>query len=670
MKFNGKWITTKDFIGAEIKDVFGKGVDEKTDLCNYHTYFKKSFILKELSGEYKIKISADDYYKLYINGSFVCQGPAPAYTSSYNYNEQDITRFLRRGENIVTVWVYYQGLYNRVWQSADNRQGLICDIFCGGELLLVSDKTWRYKVLSEFSGDTIGYLTAFNENIDFNLKDKNWKLSAPDENYCDACEKTDDDHIFKDAPTDTLAVYEAFPEMVVKLGKGEYFIDFGKEVTGQFYMKLKGKKGQKLIIKCGEETQEDNPLKARYEMRCNCKYIDVCTLSGGEDEVEFYDYKAFRYVNIETSAEHIDINSFKAIVRHWRFEERIKPKFKTENLMKVWRLCADTLKYGVQEGFLDCPTREKGQYTGDFTTSGYAHLLLTGDREIYKKTLFDIADTQQRCQGLLGVTSGSFEQTIGDFSLQFPLQVWNYYNYTNDKETLTELYPVIIKMLSHFEGYENGDGLIENCVKMWNVVDWPPNLRDGYCIEVSDTSDYIPVHNVINAHYIGAMKTTLKIEKALGVESALEKKCNKTVKAYLAAFYSETERLFYDDTEKTHSALHSNVLPVVFGIAPDESHETIKAMIIQKGLSCGTIFSIFVLKALSVLGAYKQEYELIINESEHSWINMLREGATTCYEAWGKEQKWNTSLCHPMGCSPIIAICEDLLDEAYNEIDF
>jgi hypothetical protein len=39
---------------------------------------------------------------------------------------------------------------------------------------------------------------------------------------------------------------------------------------------------------------------------------------------------------------------------------------------------------------------------------------------------------------------------------------------------------------------------------------------------------------------------------------------------------------------------------------------------------------------------------------------MVKEGATTCFEAWGKEQKTNTSLCHPWASSPIPIIIEDL----------
>ena len=40
---------------------------------------------------------------------------------------------------------------------------------------------------------------------------------------------------------------------------------------------------------------------------------------------------------------------------------------------------------------------------------------------------------------------------------------------------------------------------------------------------------------------------------------------------------------------------------------------------------------------------------------------MLHEGATACFEAWGKAQKWNTSLCHPWAASPIPVLVEDLL---------
>ncbi len=42
-------------------------------------------------------------------------------------------------------------------------------------------------------------------------------------------------------------------------------------------------------------------------------------------------------------------------------------------------------------------------------------------------------------------------------------------------------------------------------------------------------------------------------------------------------------------------------------------------------------------------------------------IFFIEEGATTCFEAWGKDQKANTSLCHPWASAPISVIAEDIL---------
>ena len=78
----------------------------------------------------------------------------------------------------------------------------------------------------------------------------------------------------------------------------------------------------------------------------------------------------------------------------------------------------------------------------------------------------------------------------------------------------------------------------------------------------------------------------------------------------------------------------------------------------ERGLCCGVYVSYFVLYGLIRLGYPQAAYELIINKSGHSWYQMLSEGATTAYEAWGKEQKWNTSLCHAWASAPIPVLME------------
>ena len=78
------------------------------------------------------------------------------------------------------------------------------------------------------------------------------------------------------------------------------------------------------------------------------------------------------------------------------------------------------------------------------------------------------------------------------------------------------------------------------------------------------------------------------------------------------------------------------------------------------GWPAGVYMAFFLLKGLARLGRYQAVWDLLVSQSETSWYNMVREGGTTCFEAWGAGQKWNTSLCHPWASAPISVLIEDL----------
>jgi hypothetical protein len=96
-------------------------------------------------------------------------------------------------------------------------------------------------------------------------------------------------------------------------------------------------------------------------------------------------------------------------------------------------------------------------------------------------------------------------------------------------------------------------------------------------------------------------------------------------------------------------------------LVPKEATGKVVELIRQKKLNCGVYNAYFLLKGLARIGEYQLVYELLTGADEHSWANMIREGATTCFEAWGKEQKWNTSLCHPWASAPIAVLIEDII---------
>ena len=169
------------------------------------------------------------------------------------------------------------------------------------------------------------------------------------------------------------------------------------------------------------------------------------------------------------------------------------------------------------------------------------------------------------------------------------------------------------KIICHYEKYKRHDGLLSG-VKEWNLVDWPENLRDGYDF---DTNNDIGVHNVINAYYLGALKTMNELYDILGSKKRYD--YEKIVEAYFKAFFNEKAGLFADSEGGEHFALHSNVLPCFYGFTNKKQSEKIIKLIMEKGLACGVYFSYFVLKALALNGENEKAMELILNKSEHSW---------------------------------------------------
>ena len=109
----GKFICHKDYENLKPIDVFHKELSpmqtEKhaESLCNRHTLFrKKAYLCKAQKAV--LKITADDYFKLYINGAYVMQGPPPSYPKHYYFMEVDVTSFLKDGVNTFAVHTYYQ----------------------------------------------------------------------------------------------------------------------------------------------------------------------------------------------------------------------------------------------------------------------------------------------------------------------------------------------------------------------------------------------------------------------------------------------------------------------------------------------------------------------------------------------------------------------------------
>lgn len=165
-------------------------------------------------------------------------------------------------------------------------------------------------------------------------------------------------------------------------------------------------------------------------------------------------------------------------------------------------------------------------------------------------------------------------------------------------------------------------------------------------------------HNVINALYLGAKKTLNGLARVLGREEPYE--LEEPVFAYRRAFTGRRRGFLQTVKQAATHRFTPTCNALYFGLLEEAEEAPVIEFLEKRGFSCGVMLSYYLLLALARRGRYESVYRLLLNDSDHGWCNMLREGATTCFEAWGKDQKWNTSLCHPWASAPVPVILEEI----------
>lgn len=665
--FLGKWITNDYFHNLAPRNVFHKQLDKISLDCTInrdkHILFRKKFIVNEKVSNAKIFLSADDVYKLYINGKFITAGPTSAYSFNYNYNEIDLTDFIKKGENVIAIHTLYQGLINRVLVSGDNKHGLIFDLFINDRIAVKSDemvKTTYHTGYKEIG--TVGYDTSFLEEYDSNAKEIGFFNLEYNDDYWDNSKY----HLYANynlVPQRTdLLVFENITPIKKVRRENSIFYDFGSNRVGYLYVKVKGISGEIIKIRAGQELNEDGTL--RYNLRANCTYEETWILSDGICELDQFDYKSFRYAEL-TIPNGVEILDVYFISRHYPFKlsAKIKDEYLNDKDIKaIWDLCVNTQKFGVQEAVYDCMEREKGFYVGDGCYTALTHMILTNNDVMVKKLIDDAFSSAFITDGLVTCLNCSFMQEIAEYPLILVKLVLWHYNLTNDIDYLTKNYYKIVNLLDAYKKDYEKDYLLRDLDK-WCVVEWPANFRDGYDVDIREGLVCKEPHVSINAYYIESISVANKIAKIINEKEYRDIAPLKN--AFITAFYDRNKKVFKDGLNTSHVSIIGNVFPYSYDLCPDEeSKENIFNMISNRKISALSFFTTFVF----LEGIVRNNKKHLIKDfllDKNAWLNMIKEGATTTFEGWSKDSKWNTSLFHLTFSYALIFISDVDLDKLF-----
>ncbi len=175
----------------------GRWISLKNNVKDPHPYFlaRKEFELEETQSKAVVHISADLFYRLWVNGQFVDWGPPRDTQIVMAYRSFDISELLHPGVNVIAAEVYqnrYPVMIHRhlsgesYWGKnqvpAADQMALICQLDLKERSFFGSDKTW--KVLPGEAWSPRAVRSSFfsqAEVYDAKNEPEGWKLAGFDD---------------------------------------------------------------------------------------------------------------------------------------------------------------------------------------------------------------------------------------------------------------------------------------------------------------------------------------------------------------------------------------------------------------------------------------------------------------------------------------------------------
>jgi alpha-L-rhamnosidase len=502
------------------------------DIHNTYALFRTKFSLKQIPKKAPFFITADQSYHLYLNGRFVCRGPARGYQSHWPYDEIDVSAYLKRGTNTIAIRAYNPGFSNFQYIT-EGYAGLLVAAHWG-DVKIRSNDRWKSIRQASVSGDTVPTsLQLFSqEHIDLRQESGDWTrpdfddskwiapgqaawnsgpwfaletrnvpmlserevlpvalLGAGEGTSAKGYEKVRDVVVFRyqedRSHQPTKAGFQ--PLLVKATGKKKfrsYLFDFGKTMVGNLSLEIEGARGGEIIDTYYTETIDEKTLTPDLKIPVHCRtaFGDRLICREGKFSHTFYHFYGFRFlcVTVRDSEADLKLN----LKLNWvGYPLKWNGKFESsdKDLERIWETCAWTQQCCSLDAYVDTPWREQAQWWGDARVQAWNTFHLDGDPRLFRRGIAQIAAQTTPD----GVTYGHAPTmahgcVLPDFTLIWMLTIWDYYWQTGSTEPLATHHTAIQNALDYFRKQTDPrHGLITYDDRFWLFLDWAELFRDG-----------------------------------------------------------------------------------------------------------------------------------------------------------------------------------------------
>lgn len=651
----------------------------------YH--FRKSFRLEAKPASFIVHVSADNRYRLFVNGKAVCSGPARGDLYNWYFETVDIAPFLQSGSNVVAALVWNMGIYAPVAQIS-NRTAFVMQGDTDKEKAVNTGNGWKvfknpaYRPCSIDNGSRLRTYMVIGpgDEVDAAAYPWGWETALYDDSRWPATASIStpvgagygSDNLWTLVPrnippmeenlqriplvrrTDGITVGNEFLE-----GSSPLLVPAHKTVTlllDQTYNTVaypelfvsKGK-GSTIKLTYAEALLTKDRRKGNRDDIDGKEVIgnyDVFHPDGGADRVfRPLWQRTYRYIQLDitTAEEDLTIRDFCGQYTGYPFRSTASFSSNDTSLQRLWDVGWRTARLCAGETYYDCPYYEQLQYEGDTRIQSLISLYVSGDDRLMRKALIDFNNSRVP----EGLTQGRYPssrlQVIPPFSLYFVSMVYDYFMHRKDEAFVQRFLTPVRGVLDWYEAHMDKDKGMLGPMKWWNFVDWNLSFNGGVPDGADDGNS-----SIISLQYVYTLQQAASLFEHFGKNA--EAAHYKTLAAEISSSvyrhcFNRTKGLMANTPEKISYSQHAGIMGVLTGSIPaTEAKGVMNAVLTDTSLSQATFYYRFYLtRALKKAGMADLYYAQL-----KPWRDMLKAGLTT----FAENPDPTRSDCHAWSASP------------------
>lgn len=636
----------------------------------YH--FRRTLSLDETPAKFVVHVSADNRYRLFVNGRSVATGPQRSDLARWRYETIDLAPFLQRGENLLAAVVWNWGAHRPVAQFS-HRTAFLLQGDSARESVLNTGATWKvfanpaYAALPVVGPATGGYYAAPpGEAVDAARYPWGWHERAFDDSTWPAATPVSPLALRGTNPYGEAGGWQLIPralppmeETPVRLArmrraegatpdenflrnagtwtvpphtKTTLLLDQGHLTTAYAVLEISGGAGATLALTYAEALKDAQGRKGNrndIEGKRIVGVRDIVRPDGGmRRRFQTLWFRTYRYLQleIETAAQPLDLHDLHGIFTAYPFEEKARFASDLPWLADLWTMNWRVARLCAWETYFDTPYYEQLQYVGDTRIQALLSFYISGDDRLAREAILHF-DASRIPEGITASRyPSSLPQYIPPFSLLWIAMVHDYWMHRDDAASVRQVLPGVRSVLARYEQALDRTGLVGR-MPWWNFADWAPAWKRGVPPGADDGHSAL-----ITLMFVYALQHAAELEQALGqpAEAArLRALADRTRAAVRERAWHTDRQLFADALGVSSFSQQTNTLAILTDAAPPAEQRALMERILGDAslVPASYYFGFYVREALR-----KAELADRYVEQLAPWREMLRLGLATTPE--------------------------------------